>query len=143
MKINVTKKKFLDLLKDAVQSRKSFEEFCEFIFNYFYAEDDYDFEDDEILLLFEFFVGILDFENYFKNPDLNTRLKRIIETLEKGNWDLESIKFVFDLETIKQLFDKYKNGLITKEIYERQISNLSTMKFDIKKMLKLINEQFQ
>lgn len=137
MEYKVTKNILLDRVTKSIDSDEEFKKFRSFVYDYYYAEDTYLFEPEELLDVFAELSSYFEYEETYGDPNRNTRLIRIKRVFEKGYWTREHIIFARELDELNRLNNKLEKGVISAPTYKEQVRKLSPMKFDVDKVIQL------
>ncbi|MDM8551828.1 hypothetical protein QUF72_17225 [Desulfobacterales bacterium HSG2] len=122
-------------IHEAVESDSGFEYLKQFIFDYYYAEDDYIFESDGMEYLFDVLSVYLESEEAYGDPLREVRLKRLRRVIQDRYGTIEDMIAALKYDEIGNLLDKSESGAISQALFYSQICNLSPLSFDAEKLV--------
>jgi hypothetical protein len=140
----VTKQISLFLLREkvsqAIISDQAFELLREFIFDYYYAEDEYLFETEELETLFAALATYLEFEEAYGDNQKAIRLFRLSKVLQKKDWTIEQVIYALEYDRLGRIMSAFQAHFISQEDLQTQVTKLFPLAFDVSKMIKLYND---
>jgi hypothetical protein len=133
----VTKPLLFKKIARACESTDEFKNFREFIFDYYYGEDDYVFETEELEIIFAVLSSYLEFDEAYGDPLKSTRLSRLKATFQQGGWSVEHTIYALESDKLGDLLSRHQTGVISEQILESQVRKLAPIAFDWKRVISL------
>ena len=132
----MSRETLLQKIAQAIDSQERFIELRNFIFDYYAAEDEYDFTSPELEKVFAVLLPYLHFEEAFGDPQRPERLRLLEKTL-KEEMSPEAAILGLEFDKISQLLQKLRSGLISDTVFETQLKKISPVDLDWDKVLDL------
>jgi hypothetical protein len=135
--VQITRSKFLDGIREALESDAKCSEFQDWLERRYWTEDEYSFEDTTLEDTWCHLEGYLEDCEIDRDPDRRLNLRRLLCVLEAGRWTTEYRVYALEYDQITKWLTKREKGVITEEVYRRKILGLSLHPFDEQMVLAL------
>jgi hypothetical protein len=133
----VTKPLLLEMIAKASENQHEFKKLREFIFDYYYGEDDYIFETEGLEIIFAVLSSYLEFAEAYGDPLKPTRLSRLKAAFQQGGWSVEHTIYALESDKLGDLLSRHQTGAISEQILELQVRKLAPISFDWKRVISL------
>ena len=120
----------------AAESNSDFETLRQFIFDYYYAEDDYIFESEGLEEIFDVLSVYLESEEAYGDPLRKLRLKRLHRVIRNRHRTLEDMTAALKYDRIENLLEKFEAGVISRTIFHSQLCALSPFAPDTEELVR-------
>lgn len=140
MNVLVTRDLLLEKCARADEYDEAFDALRSFVFDHYYAEDDYTFEEEVLEDIFAVLAPYFESEEAFGDPRKHERLHRLCTVLRHARWSPEHVFFTLYFDEIKELSMKRANGEITSEVFMSQLERLSPVNLHLKEVARLAQE---
>lgn len=122
-------------IRNAIESDSGFETLRQFIFDYYYAEDDYIFESDGLKNIFDVLSIYLESEEAYGDPLREVRLKQLHRVIQDPHTTIEDMIAALKYDRIGNLLHKFESGAISRAVFYSQILSLSPLSSDAEKLV--------
>ncbi len=116
-----------------MHGRTEFETVRQYVFRFYESEDEYSVTETE-RQLFAAIAPYLEYEEAFRDPERDRRMKRLLDALGPQTAVAERVIFALEFPTIEALTSKLDSGLIKRDVYEQQLAKLSPVTFNVKRV---------
>ncbi|QTA89698.1 hypothetical protein [Desulfonema magnum] len=135
MKYNISESVMISKIHKAAESDAGFETLREFIFDYYYAEDDYVFEFGGAEEIFDVLSVYLESEEAYGDPLRKTRMRRLHRAIRNRHRTVEDMTAALKYDRIANLLDKFEAGVISRAVFLSQLRSLSPLTSDAEKLV--------
>lgn len=137
MLIIVSKRDLLDRIADAGKEEQGLAALRDFIFDYYWDEDEYVFESEESEWIFAVLLPYLQVEEAIGDPHRQERMRKLLEALGQ-EFTPESAVIGLEYDCINDLVQKYRNGFIRRHLLRKKIEELTPAAIDKEKLFKAV-----
>ena len=127
----------LGKIAKACDSHDEFKNLRQLVFDYYYGEDDYIFETEELEMIFGVLSSYLEYEEAYGNTRKQIRLRRLKKVFQQDKWSVEHVIYALEYDQLADLLDKYESGILTEGVLESQVRKLSPVPFDSRAVISL------
>jgi len=130
-----TLEKLLSHLSAYLTGKTDFSVIREWVFDYYISEEEtgLDAAMDEVLWVLR---PYLEWEEAVGDPKRQTRMERLYRLLASATTAFaERTVFALEFDEIQRLTKKLRDGLITREVYERKMGELSPGDYDVRRVI--------
>ncbi|MDM8525050.1 hypothetical protein QUF80_16895 [Desulfococcaceae bacterium HSG8] len=135
MKHNISESVIISKILKAAESDADFGALRQFIFDYYYAEDDYVFEFSGAEEIFDVLSVYLESEEAYGDPLRKIRMKRLHRAIQNQHRTIEDMTAALKYDRIANLLDKFESGAISRAIFHSQLRSLSPLTSDAEKLV--------
>jgi len=123
-------------IRKAAESNSDFEALRQFIFDYYYAEDDYIFESEGLEEMFDVLSVYLESEEAYGDPRRKLRLKHLHRVIRDRHRTIEDMTAALKYDRIGDLLEKFEAGVISRTIFHSQLRTLSPLAPDAEELVR-------
>jgi len=135
MKHNISESLIISKIRKAAESDAGFESLREFIFDYYYAEDDYVFEFGGLEEIFDVLSVYLESEETHGDPLGKIRMRRLHRAIRNRHRTIEDMTAALRYGRISNLLGKFESGVISRAVFHSQLRSLSPLTSDAEKLV--------
>lgn len=123
----------LNVVNSISEGEAPFEALRELVFSFYEAEEGITL-DEQMESLFAVLAPYLEYEEVYGDPNKRSKILRLKRMIENGRIQAEHAVFAIEFDMIKSISQKLKEGVITREVFEKKVKELSPANIDWNKV---------